>query len=300
LIKGIVINKFRGQRSLLESGIAWLEDYTGIRVIGVLPYVESLFPAEDSLDLWDRRSGKPSREITVAVIRLQRISNFTDFDPLDAEPSVSVKYVLPHQRLGNPDVVILPGTKTTVADLKLLHESGMAQQLQDYQHQGGTIFGICGGLQMLGREVADPDGIEGEAGDYPGLDLLPIQTVMTQKKVTRQRTVESIYPITKTPVIGYEIHQGRTDFLEAETTKALFTDPHLGLVNESQSVWGCYLHGIFDNGEWRRTWLNQLRQKKGLAPLPTNVDHYSQQRDRTFETLADFVEEYLDLTPIMS
>jgi adenosylcobyric acid synthase len=299
LIKGIVINKFRGQRSLLESGITWLEDYTGIPVIGVLPYVESLFPAEDSLDLLDRRSRKPDSEITIAVIRLQRISNFTDFDPLDAEPSVTVKYVLPHQRLGNPDAVILPGTKTTVADLKLLHESGMVQQLQDYHRQGGTIFGICGGLQILGQEVVDSQGIEGEAGTYPGLNLLPIQTVIDAKKVTRQRIVDSVYPVVATPVTGYEIHQGRTEVKETETIKALFTDASLGFVNEAQSVWGCYLHGIFDNGEWRRKWLNQLREKQGLTALPTQISNYSEQRDQAFDILADFVEEYLDLSSIV-
>lgn len=299
LIKGIVINKFRGQRSLLESGITWLEGYTKIPVIGVLPYGESLFPAEDSLDLLERCSRKPDSEMTIAVIRLRRIANFTDFDPLDAEPSVTVKYVLPHQTLGSPDVVILPGTKTTIADLKLLHESGMAQQLQDYHQQGGTIVGICGGLQILGQEVRDTDGIEGEAGCYQGLNLLPIRTVMTPKKVTCQRIVEAIFPATRTLVTGYEIHQGQTEILATETTKALFTDSNLGLVNESQSVWGSYLHGIFDNGEWRRKWLNQLRQKKGLAPLPTNISDYSEQRDHAFDTLADFVEKYLDLTPIL-
>src|SRR4028118_327730 len=149
LIKGVVINKFRGQRSLLDSGITWLEERTGIPVVGVIPWMEELFPAEDSLDLLDRISRKkPSSELNIAVIRLPRISNFTDFDPLEAEPSVTVKYLMPSQPLGHPDAVILPGTKTTIADLLVLQKSGMAEEIQNYAAAGGTVLGICGGFQI--------------------------------------------------------------------------------------------------------------------------------------------------------
>ncbi len=298
LIKGIVINKFRGQRSLLDSGITWLEDYTGIPVIGVLPWVDSLFPAEDSLDLLERPSRQPDKEIVIVVIRLTRIANFTDFDPLEAETSVTVKYVLPHQPLGNPDAVIIPGTKTTVEDLNLLHESGMAKQLQDYHANGGTIWGICGGFQILGERVIDTEGIEGEKGTYPGLNLLPVETVMTSEKITRQRVVtfSGLEELANLEVTGYEIHQGRTKVLDKNKTKSLFDDPDLGIVNDNQSVWGSYLHGIFDNGQLRRIWLNQLREKKGLPLLTTDIINYSEQRDRDFDILADFVEKHLDLS----
>jgi len=304
LIKGIVINKFRGQRSLLESGITWLEERIGIPVVGVIPWMDQVFPAEDSLDLLDRRSMKTHSEITIGVIRLPRISNFTDFDPLEAETSVTVKYLNPKEPLGHPDAVILPGSKTTIADLMVLQQTGMATELQNYAAAGGTILGICGGFQMLGKHVADPEGLEGEGGRYKGLDLLPLKTVITNQKVARQRLVTSNYPQAGLPVAGYEIHQGRSQILESEETatsgyKPLFDDPNLGIVDVHLSIWGTYLHGIFDNGPWRRAWLNHLRQQRGLSSLPTGVPNYRQQREAVLDVLADTVEAYLDLTPIL-
>jgi adenosylcobyric acid synthase len=306
LIKGVVINKFRGQRSLLDSGIAWLEERTGIPVVGVIPWMEQLFPAEDSLDLLDRISRKkPNSEITIAVIRLPRISNFTDFDPLEAEPSVTVKYLSPTQSLGHPDAVIIPGTKTTIADLILLHKTGMAAEIQSYAAAGGTVLGICGGFQMLGKMLADPEGVEGQEGRYQGLGLLPLKTVITGNKVARQRLVSSNYPQIGLPVGGYEIHQGRSRLLESEegeknsSCKPLFDDPGLGIVDVSQSVWGSYLHGLFDNGPWRRAWLNYLRQQRGLQALPTGIPNYREEREAVLNSLADIVEAHLDLSTVL-
>jgi adenosylcobyric acid synthase len=306
LIKGVIINKFRGQRSLLEPGITWLEERTGIPVVGVIPWMEELFPAEDSLDLLDRISRKkPSSELNIAVIRLPRISNFTDFDPLEAEPSVTVKYLMPSQPLGHPDAVILPGTKTTIADLLVLQKSGMAEEIQNYAAAGGTVLGICGGFQMLGKIIADPEGVEGQEGRYQGLDLLPLKTVITGNKVARQRSVASNYPQVGLPVAGYEIHQGRSRLIESEegeqqsSYKPLFDDSGLGLVDVSQSIWGSYLHGLFDNGPWRRAWLNHLRQQRGLPSLPTGVPNYREQREAVLNSLADIVEAHLDLNPVL-
>jgi len=298
LIRGVVINKFRGQRSILQPGIDWLQERTGIPVIGVIPWLDQAFPAEDSLSLFDRTEN-PSGEISIAVIRLPRISNFTDFDPLEAEPSVSLRYVSPKQSLGHPDAVIIPGSKTTIADLIILHKTGMAEEIQNYIAAGGTILGICGGYQMLGKILADPEGIEGQEGRYKGLDLLPLKTVIAGQKVARQRLVTSNFPQEGLPVLGYEIHQGRTRLIETEGTQALFDDPNLGIVDQSQSVWGTYLHGIFDNGPWRRAWLNRLRQQRGLKALPTGVSNYREQREILLDNLADAVEPYLDLAPLL-
>lgn len=298
LIKGIVINKFRGHKSLLDSGIRWLEERTSIPVIGVIPWIDQIFPAEDSLDLFERRTNSTG-EVNIAVIRLPRISNFTDFDPLEAEPSVNLKYVGPRQSLGYPDAVIIPGSKTTIADLMVLHQTGMASALQDYVGAGGTILGICGGFQMLGKMVADPEGIEGQEGRCEGLGLLPTKTVMTPQRVARQRQVTSNYPQAGLPVSGYEIHQGRTRVTEPDGTLPLFDDPTLGVVDAGQFVWGTYLHGIFDNGPWRRSWLNRLRQQRGLHSLPTGISNYREQREAMLDALADKVEAYIDLTPIL-
>jgi adenosylcobyric acid synthase len=304
LIRGVVINKFRGQRSLLEPGIKWLEERTGIPVVGVIPYIEHLFPAEDSLDLLDRRSNKTSNELNIAVIRLPRIANFTDFDPLESESSVSIKYLSPKQDLGHPDAVILPGTKTTIPDLLFLQKSGMAEAIQHYAASGGTVLGICGGYQMLGQMIADPEGIEGQAGRYQGLNLLPIKTVITGQKIARQRQVTSNFPQMGLPVNGFEIHQGRSRIeMPATDSKAfqpLFDDINLGLVDSCQSVWGTYLHGIFDNGPWRRAWLNRLRQQRGLKSLPTGVANYREERENILDSLATEIERHLDLTPFLS
>jgi adenosylcobyric acid synthase len=305
LIKGVVINKFRGQRSLLEPGITWLEKRTGIPVVGVIPWIDELFPAEDSLDLLDRNvKKKPNSEVTIAVIRLPRISNFTDFDPLEAEPSVTVKYIAPTQNLGHPDAIIIPGTKTTIADLLVLHKTGMAAEIQKYAAAGGTVLGICGGFQMLGKILADPEGVEGQEGRYPGLDLLPLKTVITGNKIARQRLVSSNYPQVGLPVTGYEIHQGRSRLLEREeekqsSCKPLFDDSGLGLVDVERSIWGSYLHGLFDNGPWRRAWLNYLRQQRGLSSLPTGVANYREQRESVLNLLADHVEAHLNLSTIL-
>ena len=306
LIKGIVINKFRGQRAILQPGIDWLEKRTGIPVIGVIPWINEAFPAEDSLSLLERPAVKSQAEITVAVIRLPRISNFTDFDALEAEPSVNVKYLTPNDDLGYPDAVILPGTKTTIADLLALQRTGMAEAISNYAAAGGTVMGICGGFQIMGQMLADPEGLEGQEGRFDGLGLLPLRTVITQQKVARQRTVSSKYPQDGLPVVGYEIHQGRTQLVmpnegEAENTfMPIFDDRSLGIVDQAQSVWGTYLHGIFDNGPWRRAWLNRLRQQRGLKSMPTGIANYREQRDSMLNSLATTIEEYINLDPILS
>jgi adenosylcobyric acid synthase len=299
LVKGIIINKFRGQRSILEPGIKWLEEKTGIPVVGVIPWLEQVFPAEDSLSLLDRGSGSKG-ELNISIIRLPRISNFTDFDPLEAESSVTVKYVHPKQSLGHPDAVIIPGSKTTIADLIALHKSGMAEEIQNYVAAGGTVLGICGGFQMLGKILADPEGIEGQEGRYRGLGLLPLKTVIAGQKIARQRSVTSNFPQEGLPVTGYEIHQGRTRLIENEEgVQMLFDDANLGVIDNSHSVWGTYLHGIFDNGPWRRAWLNRLRQQRGLRSLPTGVANYREHREMMLDQLANEIEPHLNLKPVL-
>ncbi|MGL5058804.1 MAG: cobyric acid synthase CobQ [Microcoleus sp.] len=301
LITGVIINKFRGQRSILQPGIDWLEKRTGIPVIGVIPWIDEVFPAEDSLDLLDRRSRNSQADINIAVIRLPRISNFTDFDPLESETTVNVRYVGPRDNLGHPDAVILPGSKTTIADLQVLRQTGMAKTIQNYLVAGGTVMGVCGGFQMLGESIKDSEGLEGEKGEFPGLGLLPVKTAIAThpQRVACQRLVTSNYPQPGLPVAGYEIHHGRTQASESNSIQPLFDDVNLGFVNNYQSIWGTYLHGIFDNGAWRRAWLNHLRQQRGLRALPTGIPNYREHREALLESLADTVEQHLDLKQIL-
>ncbi|MCM1984802.1 cobyric acid synthase [Lyngbya confervoides] len=308
LIKGFVINKFRGQRSLLESGLNWLEEHTQIPVIGVIPYLSQAFSAEDSLSLFERRSSQSRSELTIAVVRFSRIANFTDFEPLEAEPGIDLRYVQPGQFLGQPDAVILPGSKTTLADLQDLHHSGLAAQIQAYSAAGGMVFGICGGLQMLGDQVTDPEGLEGSIPQIPGLGLLPLTTQMHSEKVTCQREVQaqefpqswgwSMPP--DRSVRGYEIHQGRTHLTQDEAVVALFCDGSLGWASRDRRVLGTYLHGVFNNGPWRRSWLNLLRTAKGFPPLPTDIPDYEQQRHQHLDAITDAIAPHLDLEPILA
>lgn len=305
LIKGIIINKFRGDKSLLTSGIDWLQERTKIPVLGVLPWFDFCLPAEDSLSLLERKKSSSIYDLKISIIKLPHISNFTDFDPLEAESNILIEYVEPHQTLGYPDAVIIPGTKTTIADLDILEKMGMSEQIKNYAEAGGTILGICGGFQILGHKILDPQHLEGSINQYSGLDLLPIETILKPEKITRQREVFANYPQSGLPVDGYEIHQGYTELIPALSKQRkikyfpLFNDDTLGLVNENQTIWGCYLHGIFDNGAWRRAWLNNIRQKRGLSSLPTGIPNYRQQREELLDVLANFVETHLDLTPIL-
>lgn len=299
LIQGIVINKFRGQRSLLDSGVQWLEETTGVPVLGVIPWLERHYAAEDSLDLWDPRPQRQGADLKITVIRLPRIANFTDVDPLLAEPSVSLEFLPPHRPLGQPDAVILPGTKTTIADLHVLRETGMAEQLQAYAAQGGTILGICGGWQILGQTISDPLGLEGCPGTYEGLGLMPLHTQLRATKCTRQQQTQSLYFPCAEPIMGYEIHQGQSEYTgDLSGWQPLFTASELGLVNAAGTLWGTYLHGLLENGAWRRHWLNRLRSRRQLPPLPTAIPHYAEQRAVALDQLTAAVMAHLNLESI--
>jgi adenosylcobyric acid synthase len=298
LIKGFAINKFRGQRSLLESGLDWLTERTGIPVLGVMPYFQSQLPAEDSLDLFDRRVNKPAAELQIAVIRLPRMANFTDFDPLMAEDSVQVSYLdRPTQK--KFDAIILPGSKTTIADCLWLHSTGLADWIKTQAAEGTTVLGICGGLQMLGEKISDPELLEGDIPEVTGLGLIPVETVMLDRKVLRQRQVDSEYFSIDETVMGYEIHQGQSNWISNDSTrKPLFGDTELGWVWQEQ-IWATYLHGLFDSGAWRRSWLNGLRKAKGLPLLPIAIPNYASQRNDALDAVADLVGEHLDLKPLL-
>lgn len=301
LIKGVVINKFRGIQAILDPGIRWLEQETQIPVLGVIPWMDQVFPSEDSLDLLDRRRSPKDADLTIAVVRLPHIANFTDFDPLESEPTVRVRYLELGDSLGYPDALVIPGSKTTIADLLALKKTGLAQEIKNYAQAGGTVMGICGGFQILGEKIIDPDGIEGHEGQFGGLGLLPIRTVFGDRKISRQRQVTSHYPQEGLPVQGYELHQGQSQVVPGNPHYVpLFNDPMLGLVSKTQELWGTYLHGVFDNGPWRRAWLNRLRQQRGLKALPTGISNYRTERETILDGIADVVQEHLDLTALIN
>ena len=298
LIGGLLINRFRGRRELFDEGRRWLESHTGVPVLGVMPWLDELFPPEDSLDLLERRGRKRDAELEIAVLRLPSLSNFSDLDPLEAEPSVQLRWLQPGEELGAPDAVVVPGSKQTLGDLAALEACGLDAELRAYVASGGQVFGICGGLQLLGRELSDPEGLEGAAGSRAGLNLLPLRTVFGQAKALRQRRSTALWPAGPEPLEleGFELHRGHSTALEP--CQALCAAAELGWVQGS--VAGTYLHGVFESGPWRRRWLNQLRSSRQLPPLSEAQPHHSRQREALLDRLADAYERHVNLEPLLT
>lgn len=310
LIRGLLVNRFRGRRELFHEGRRWLESHTGVPVLGVMPWLEELFPPEDSLDLLERRGRKQGAELEIAVLRLPSLSNFSDLDPLEAEASVQLRWLQPGEPLGEPAAVILPGSKQTLRDLAALRATGLAEALCRYALGGGQLLGICGGLQLLGRELHDPEGQEGAAGEVRGLGLLPLRTTFAAAKALRQRRSQALWPPPGAgggalELEGFELHRGVSELLPGAAADciALAADEGLGwwrpLGARGGLVAGTYLHGAFESGPWRRRWLNQLRRRQGLAPLSERQPHHRRQRDQLLDRLADAFEQHVNLAPLL-
>ena len=308
LIKGIIINRFRGDKTLFESGITWIEKETKIPVLGVLPWLEDLFPPEDSLDLLERKPIQPHAEIEIGVIKLPRISNFSDLDPFFSDPTIRLRWIEPSQKLGDPDVLIIPGSKQTIKDLERLQQSGLVKQIQEYAKNGGNIFGICGGLQMLGITLEDPHCHESNKDrnsfSYPGMNILPIKTKFEENKRTSQRKEITLWPEVKR-VNGFEMHYGISVQMNNGNNDLipLFKENSLGWVLEKKDksfIGGTYLHGIFENSTWKSTWLNKIRENKGLNILEPNEEILRNNRDLLLDSLTDLFEENISLDRMTS
>lgn len=318
-VKGFIINKFRGDVGLLKPGLDWLEQRTGKPVLGVIPYLRELgLEDEDSASLDAKRRQHSYAETTdttkdskldVAVIRLPRISNFTDFDPLFAESDVRVRYVTAAGQLGSPDAVILPGSKNTVEDLLYLRKTGLEAEIAAYAKKGGRLAGICGGYQMLGLTLRDPLHVESEHDEVEGLGFFPAETVFAAEKRTEQVVgfaADSFGGDSAYAIEGYEIHMGHTRFLEpvrqpfriglAQDGDNRELHPE-GCMSPDGAVWGTYVHGILHNDGLRRDWLNRLRSDKGWEPLPCTV-FYRERREAAFDRLASHVRSHLDMKRI--
>ncbi|MBM7557116.1 cobyric acid synthase [Halanaerobacter jeridensis] len=304
LVQGIVLNKFRGDFELLEPGIEFLEEKTGKPVVGVLPYCHDIkIPDEDSVSLANLSSTKA--EIKIAVINLPHLSNFTDFDALALEPKVEVDYVSAEADLSDYEAVIIPGTKNTTADLKYLKDTGLAAKIIKAAEDEIIVVGICGGYQILGQKLLDPNLTEGDDKALTGLGLLDLETTFREEKATHQvqAAVNDGYEFCSAQKIsGYEIHMGQTQrgagveplltITERSGEKVTMPD---GAVNQANLVWGTYLHGIFDNDQFRREWINYLRQQKGLAKLAGDSIEQRKELEASYDALAEMVRENLDL-----
>jgi adenosylcobyric acid synthase len=302
LVRGLVVNKFRGDRALFADGVRILEERGGVPVLGVMPYLSALaLPEEDAVAL-DADTPSARGMVDVAVVRFPHVANFDDFDPLRAEPGVGLRYVTTPATLGRPHAVILPGTKSTLADLEWLRAQGLADAVQRLAGEGVAVVGICGGYQMLGGMIHDPLGVESGQSSLPGLGLLPTETVFAEAKATyqsRARILDGpmwLRGVAGQEVVGYEIHLGRTDggrpWLEINRRNGQAVALTDGAIREDGRVWGCYLHGLFANDAFRRAWLNSLHPE---TPTPAHAGKPHTALEISLERLADTVETALDM-----
>lgn len=308
MVKGLVINKFRGDITLLEPALTFLEKRTGIHVMGVIPYLDKLgIDDEDSVSLQDLPSDHVMRDIHIAVMQTPKISNFTDFDPLAHEPDVNVRFVQQGDILGQPDMIILPGSKNTTADLTYLIHQGYAKEIKELAQKGVPVVGICGGYQMIGEKVRDPLHVEGDIDEVEGLGLLPYVTTMQGEKNTYQVSFDCDFlpflgmDFSGKNLKGYEIHMGET--VLTHPAESIFTIKKRsgrnvtvrdGYINKAGNVFGTYCHGVFDNDELRRSVINALRKRKGLPPLESTF-HYREYKEAEFNRLADTVRKHFDM-----
>ena len=301
MVKGLIINKFRGDPSLLAPGLRQLEELAGVPVAGVIPYARLDLDDEDSLSERFRKKPSPGR-LDIAVIRLPRISNFTDFSALEIQEDVSLRYVETAGALGEPDLVILPGTKNTMEDLLWLRQCGLEAEILQAASKGKPVLGICGGYQMMGEELCDPQKVE-HGGSMRGMGLLPARTVFEPQK-TRSRVEGSFLPadglfsaMAGSDMEGYEIHMGQTQALRpARPLLSLRTMDGTAKVDglSCGNCAGAYVHGIFDMEESAAALVNALLAEKGLEPSAKalNLRGY---KERQYDLLADVLEQNLDM-----
>ena len=318
-VKGLIINKFRGDVSLLDSGIEMLVKKGKVPVTGVVPYMEIALEDEDSLterfNIKTEGCNDNTNGIDIAVIRYPRISNFTDFNVFEQIKEVTLRYVTSVTELGCPDMVFLPGSKNTMEDLKWMRQNGLEASVKKLA-ETTPVFGICGGYQMLGCEISDPYYVE-SGGAIRGMELLPIKTVLQQEKVRCQsegklRQVDGLFSeISGCEYSGYEIHMGQTYYVDTENsddkTGQVGTELELACEevqqtvltsNENHNVYGSYVHGLFDKGNIASVIVNALSKKKGVVLLDGSLEDYQTYKEKQYDKLADILRKHLNMEEI--
>ena len=304
-IKGLIINKFRGDPTLFSDGIKWIEKKTGIPVLAVIPYFENIMiEPEDSLSLSKTtKLPKNNQTIKIAVIQLPYISNHTDFMPLEYNPNVELSFLKNTTSLNNFDLVLLPGSKNVCLDMKWLQDNKWDSSLKIYANNKGQIGGICGGYQLLGERILDPEHLEGNISEIDGLKLLPIETTLHSKK-TLKRT-EGIWNSLDQPVRGYEIHCGQSRFTSIYCQSTIHLSQRSiptaneGCLSKDLNIWGSYLHGLFDSGPFIQAFLHAIKPEFEIDQQDLFED-FQVITNREFDKLADFFEKHLAMEKLES
>ncbi len=299
-VKGIIINKFRGNKEVLEPGFEMIEKLTGVETLGVVPYAEIDIEDEDSLSEKYKsfKLNKNAKQIKISVIKLKHLSNATDIDALSIYDDVEIQFVTERSQLGKEDMIVIPGSKNTIDDLKWLKESGIAEEIMKRVKTETIVFGICGGFQILGKKIKDPYHIEGEMEELDALGLFDLETIMEKEKTLVQYKgnlkVEKgiLKNLNNLEITGYEIHQGITQGKEENLTD----DDRTVFVNKDNVI-ATYLHGIFDNKEFTATLLNEIRRRKGLEKVNDNIS-YEEYKRKEFDKLETLLRENVDIDKI--
>jgi adenosylcobyric acid synthase len=291
-IKGIIINKFRGDSRLFEDGRKMIEELCGVPVIGVLPWFRDIFiEEEDSVQLPLKKRAAVTNKINIAVILLNRLSNFTDFDRLDKDPAVNLFYTIDAAEITKSDIIILPGSKNTIEDLIVLKNNGCAAAVIAAHKKGKTVIGICGGYQMMGETIEDPFAIESKAGKIAGLGLLPVHTIIGKEKTTLQRSFT--YRTLAAACSGYEIHMGQSSLTRSGPEPLLtFSDGSTDGCYLSNTCWGTYVHGILDNDAV----VNDLLSAYSNAA--TAAFDFRQYKEEQYNKLADLIRGHVDMNQV--
>lgn len=304
MVKGVIINKFRGSIEILEPGLKMLEEIIKVPVIGVIPYFRLNIEDEDSVSEWLQDNNGEKKEVDVAIIRLPYMSNHTDFNSLKLHEDIGVRFVSKSSQLGNPDLIIIPGTKSTIKDMEWLRSEGLENKIKECHRKGSYIFGICGGYQMLGETIVDFHAVETNQKSVEGLCLLNQYTEFQEEKTTT--LVEGYDNLFNQKIRGYEIHMGHTKKAEDIRNFAtidsidLMTSKYDGGMNEDKTVIGTYIHGIFDSSDFTRSYINMIRESKGLLAIEATVKNYWEYKDEQYEELAKIVRDNMDMKKLYS
>ncbi|MCD3244648.1 cobyric acid synthase [Clostridium botulinum C] len=299
LVKGVIINKFRGSYEILEPGLKMLEDIIKVPVLGVIPYFNLNLEDEDSATDWSKFNFNSNGDIDIAVIRLPYMSNFTDINALKLYKDVNVRLIERKEELNNPDLIIIPGSKSTIKDMEYLKTSGLKDSIINCNKNGSFVFGICGGFQILGSKILDPKKIEGNITSIEGLNLLnSITEIKTSKTTTLTKAKDTLFNCN---IQGYEIHMGETSIQDAIPFASIYERNKIkyenidGAISKDGKVLGTYIHGIFDNSEFTRSLLNKIRKCKGKDVIKEVPKDYWEFKNKEYDKLANIVRENLDM-----
>ncbi|MGB2924700.1 MAG: cobyric acid synthase [Limnothrix sp.] len=298
MVRGVVFNQWSGDRRFCDPETRWVKEHLNRPVLGyVPPLANHFYHPESPVTFESEASVAAQNQLKIQVLRLPNITRYEDLDALESEPSIQLSYFDPAEQLGYPDAIVIPHTTDAIADLQHLHKYNCHQQLQNYAAAGGTIIGLCDGANLLAKQIISTNpNVEPQTG----LNLLPFDCNIQQKltKDPCQTLSSDLFP--SLPIQGTKLYLGNMNFALKRSFTQLFNEKDLGVINQGKNIWAIYLQGLFNNGPWRRSWLNELRHKRGLSSLPTGIPDFKEQQEVIIDTLADHLDQYVDLSYLLT